>query len=293
VRREQVPEILTAWSAWMYLGGAAPTTIRTRVGALRRRDREQGPLVEVTRQQIAVWLSGFAKASTRSTNLSYVRCFYAWAIDEELLDSDPTRRLPKVKVPRAAPRPIPSEQLAAALARATPRERLWLELMAFAGLRVSEVALCRPSHVWTAVDGATWLLIPRGKGGHEQQVAIPGWLAEKLAAAEPWDRNSQTIYRHTKALLEAVGSTSTPHAGRHWFATAMLRDTGNLRVVQQRCATPTCRRPPATPPSPATSSPPPRTRCRGSRKHSRMTEGSATVPRGEHSDATRHQPPRR
>lgn len=93
---------------------------------------------------------------------------------------------------------------------ATDRERLWLELMAFAGLRV-----------------------PHDKGGHDQQVALPRWFGERLSKAEPWDVGLQMVYRHSRALLRSVGSTSTPHAGRHFYATASLRSTGNLRVVQQ------------------------------------------------------------
>lgn len=229
-----MPSLLEAWAGWMALGGSSTATVRCRVGALRRLERDSGtPLLEADRMTIATWLAAFDHASTRSTNLSYVRCFYAWAVSEGLLDVDPTRRLPKIKVPRATPRPVPTAQLEAILWSARPRERLWIELMAYAGLRVSEVALFRPEHVWQAVDGAWWLRIPRGKGGHEQQVPLPAWLAEELREAEPWSVGVQSVYRRVRKLLLAAGSTSTPHALRHWYATAALRQTGNLRTVQQ------------------------------------------------------------
>jgi site-specific recombinase XerD len=218
----------------MALGGASPYTVRCRVGALRRLERDGGtPLLEADRMTIAAWLASFSHASTRSTNLSYVRCFYAWAYSEALIHDDPTRRLPKVKVPKAVPRPVPTTELEAMLGLAGARERLWVELMAYAGLRVSEVALCRPEHVWQAVDGAWWLRIPRGKGGHEQQVPLPAWLADEMRKAAPWGVGNQAVYRQVHKLLAAVGSTSTPHALRHWYATAALRQTGNLRTVQQ------------------------------------------------------------
>lgn len=226
-------DVVTTWSNWMALSGASPATIRSRVGALRRLARDVGPLACISRDDVAAWLSGFSHASTRSTNLSYVRCFYAWACAESLVPDDPTLRLPKVKVPKAVPRPVPTAQLEGVLTLAGPRERVWVELMAYAGLRVSEVALCRPEHVWRAVDGAWWLRIPRGKGGHEQQVPLPAWLADRLRAAQPWTVGNQAVYRQVHKLLAAVGSTSTPHALRHWYATAALRETGNLRTVQQ------------------------------------------------------------
>lgn len=217
----------------MMIAGASKTTIRSRIGALARIDRDVAPLDTVTRPELAAWLSGFEKASTRSTNLSYLHCYFAWALDEGYIAVDPTLKLPKIKVPRSTPRPVPTAQLEQMLLLAGPRDRLWLELMAYCGLRVSEVALCHPSHVWRAASGATWLLIPRGKGGAEQQVPIQGWLAERLTKAEPWDCGPQAVYRHTRALLVAVGSTSTPHSLRHWFGTTSLRSTGNLRKVQE------------------------------------------------------------
>jgi site-specific recombinase XerD len=225
-------DLLTSWSSSMLFSGAASTTIRTRVGALRRLQRAHGPLADLTRPQLTEWLSGFTRASTRSTNLSYVRCFFDWASTEGHVAVDPSVKLPKIKVPRSTPRPVPTEQLQSAMAAATDRDRLWLELMAFAGLRVSEVAACRPADAWLSVEGSWWLRIPHGKGGHDQQVPLPRWLGERLSKAEPWEVGLQQVYRHSRALLRSVGSTSTPHACRHFYATASLRSTGNLRTVQ-------------------------------------------------------------
>ncbi len=231
---------ITMWGAWMRLGGSATSTVLTRTRHLRALEREYGRLLTLTHKELAHWLARFDHATTRSTYLSYIRCFYAWAVAEGLMEEDPTARLPKVKTPTGVPRPAPTEDVTQAIAAAPPRERAWLLLMAYAGLRCCEVALHRPGDVWRSDDGSWWLRVPHSKGGHDQQVPVPGWVAAELLAAPAWSVSAQTVQRGTREVLRSVGSAATPHQVRHWYATAALRSTGNLRVVQQmmRHATP-------------------------------------------------------
>jgi integrase/recombinase XerD len=235
------PTIVEAWRAWMAVSGNAAETIRSRGDALRGLERSHGPLMALTRNDLIDYLARFPRASTRASMRSYVRCFYAWACDEGYLTDDPSRRLPKVSVPRGVPRPIPTDELERLLTSAPARVRLWAELMAYAGLRIAEVAACRPEHVWQRGPESWWLRIPRSKGGHDQQVPLPQWLAHKLSAAERWEVGVLVIRRHMTAALRPAGSQATPHQLRHWYATMALQSTGNLRVVQElmRHASPT------------------------------------------------------
>ena len=221
------------WAAHMRFTGAAEGTVITRVRALRRLEREHGDLVNLTRADLIDFLAKYQHASTRSTNLSYVRCFYAWAVDEGIVAENPCLKLPSVKVPSGVPRPAPVEEVRAMLAAAPPRTRLFGLLMAFGGLRCCEVARVRREHLSRSADGRWWLEIPHSKGGHQQAVPLPEWVADEVLAAPGWTVTTQTVQRDVRQAFKAVGSTATPHQLRHYFGTSALNTTGDLRKVQQ------------------------------------------------------------
>jgi len=232
--------LISQWGDHMRFAGAAPLTIKSRTRALRHLERDHGALAQVTREHLVTFLSPYGNASTRSTMLSYIRCFYAWANDEGHITTNPTAKLSKIKVPAGVPRPAPVEDVAAMLAAATPRVRMWGLLMAYCGLRCCEVALVRPEHLEQRSDSTWHMVIPHSKGGHRQSVSVPSWVAEELLAAEPWDVSAQTVQLRVKMAFRYVGSRCTAHQLRHYYATSALQGTGNLALVQQmmRHATP-------------------------------------------------------
>lgn len=223
---------IDGWVAHMRFTGAADTTILTRSRVLRRLNAEAGDLLGLTKLEIVAWLAPYGTASTRSTVLSYVRAFYTWAHDEELIDADPTARIPAVKVPSAKPRPAPRDDIAAAMAATDERTRNMMRLMAYGGLRCCEVARFRPEHVERRGDG-WWVHIPHSKGGHVQAVPLPAHVAEQLAAAEPWTVGAQSVQKIVRRALRDAGSSATPHMLRHYYGTSVLQSTQNLRQVQE------------------------------------------------------------
>lgn len=67
------------------------------------------------------------KPETRKTARTVVRSFYGWALDEELITVDPSRRLPPVPIPPTVPKPVPDALIHSALAATTdPRHRLMI-----------------------------------------------------------------------------------------------------------------------------------------------------------------------
>lgn len=227
-----VMDTLTQWASHMKFTGAAPNTVSTRLRALRRLQREYGDPLTLTRDDLTAFLSAYDHASTRSTNLSYLRVFYAWALAEELITDDPTKRLGSVKVPTGVPRPAPLSDVVALLETAPRRTRMFALLMAYCGLRCCEVALVRHEHIAQSADGAWWLAIPHSKGGHSQSVPIPSWVAAEVLGEPEWHCTVQTVQRDTSRAFKHVGSTATPHQLRHFYGTTALQKTQNLRYVQ-------------------------------------------------------------
>lgn len=227
-------DLVEQWGSAMRFDGAAALTVRCRTRALRHLRREHGDLSAITREDLVAFLGRYENPSTRSTILSYIRCFYAWATIEEYLAENPTERMRKIKIPRAVPRPAPLNDIKRALGVASSRTRIWMLLMIYCGLRCCEVAPARREHLDLHGDGTWHLLIPRSKGGHRQFVPIPAWLAAEFRDAEPWDVCAQTVQFRVRLAFKEAGSPCTPHQLRHYFGTSALQVAhGDLRKVQE------------------------------------------------------------
>lgn len=113
------------------------------------------------------------------------------------------------------------------------------------GLRISEAASLEVG----AIDSANMLLRIIGKGNKERRVPLPQpvladlrrlwlthrnprWLFPTRRGAKPADH--QVLCRTFKAAARAAGITQrvTPHALRHSYATRLLENGVDTRVVQ-------------------------------------------------------------
>ncbi len=158
-------------------------------------------------------------------------------------------------MPRRSPKRLPEAlddpQLKALMASAQaagPRALAAMLLMAYAGLRVSEVAKLR----WDDVEGDV-IRVRMGKGRKDRLVPAHPRVVEALSTLRkmsllrsayvfpsPKDPKRPVTTRALQYLIERLGRRAGlprrllhPHVLRHTFATRALRESGNLEAVRR------------------------------------------------------------
>lgn len=236
--------------------GSTPATIQLRRYYLRRLTTDLGPdLLAIAPARLIVWLSRDTWApETRKSARTSLAGFYRWAHLYGHTERDLSLLLPKVRVPRAVPRPVPAAIVTKALAEASDRDRLMLTLAAYAGLRRGEIARLR----WADITEVPPLLTVSGKGGHQRIVPATPVVAKALAGEArlrevggfgtgwrfPPDPTSEYVFPGLRgghihpdtvqvALSRALGNGWTSHTLRHRFASQSYAGSKDLRAVQE------------------------------------------------------------
>ena len=210
------------------------------------------------------------KPSSQARRLAAMRQFYKFLYAEGLRTDDPTGILDAPKKGRALPKTMGVDEVGRLLEKAEEEaqdeapgqlQRLrmlaLLELLYATGMRVSEL-VSLPARV---LDQEGRFLIIRGKGNKERLVPLSQsaiaalklygrMLAEEMAKAEnpqesPWLFPAaskegylarQVFARDLKNLAIRAGLTPSmisPHVMRHAFASHLLANGADLRVVQE------------------------------------------------------------
>ena len=218
--------------AYLTLAGLRPRSIRSRrevVTAFAAHIKPRS-LRSANRRDVEGFLSRNLSASSRRTYLGHLRSFYRWAVEEELLQDDPTAKVRRVAVKPGTPRPLNTDQLALAIDNAPPRMRCWLLLMSLGGLRCLEVSALRPCDIIDA-DGTVLLYLRECKGGGTATVPAHPAILDALSALpirdELWWRvTANTVSTEVSRYLHSVGLDATAHRLRHSFATQAYRVSG-------------------------------------------------------------------
>lgn len=202
------------------------------------------------------WLHGRGYAGrTLSRHLSSLRGFFAYALEEGLLQDNPAALLENPKLPSLLPEVLTRDEMERLLAQPDMRERLgrrdrcMLELLYAAGLRVSE--LC--GLVTLDIDYHRRLLRVFGKGAKERLVPLHATAIELLEDyVGRWrplftpknnalfcNRSGRALTRQyvwkmlkKYALVANIRRAVSPHTFRHSFATHLLEGGADLRSVQ-------------------------------------------------------------
>jgi len=234
-------EPINAWLGSLAVAKAAPLTIEKRQYHLARLAwafRTATPW-ELTTEQIAVWLisNGWGKSTIRSFR-SGVSAFYSWGVKAGRTEENPAAELPRVRPADPVPRPADPVAVAQALAKCDDRVRLMIRLADECGLRRREVA-CVHTRDLIHVD-CGWELVIHGKGDKERIAHITDSLAAAIrnhvkdGFLFPGKIDGHlSPYRVGELVANALEHKYTMHQLRHLFATEILSDTKDVRMVQQ------------------------------------------------------------
>lgn len=186
---------------------------------------------------------GLAPA-TVARRLAVLSGFYAYAVDEGVLDRNPAAHVKRPKVGEECPRlGLDREEAKALLDAATePRDEVLACLLLLNGLRVSEAVSVRVEDL--GEERGHRVLRVRGKGGRVDQVPLAPRTAhaiDELLAGRTGgpllDPDGMTRYQAARAvrrLAKTAGiiKTISPHSLRHTAVTLALDSGVSLRDVQ-------------------------------------------------------------
>lgn len=171
--------------------------------------------------------------NTQKSARAAVVSFAGWAASHGVIDVDPARGLPSVRVVPGVPRPMPEELTIAAL-RAAPVDRRRMVLLGrFAGLRIGEISVVQ------RIDWVAPMLLVHGKGAKEREVPIvhpelvdvldqlDGWLFPSIQGGH---LAAGTVGAYISELFPAGWSA---HRLRTAFATHAYRINPDLLALAQ------------------------------------------------------------
>lgn len=192
--------------------------------------------------------------TTAHLHFSKLRAFFRWCVEADVLKENPLQGI-SMKVPKTLPRVPEDEQVQRLLLAANPetfegrRNRALVALLADSGRRISEALRLRIEDV---VFAARTLSVRAGKGqkdgvgffGAETAQHLRSWLG-KRRDAKPEDylfcdhqgrsltRNHALHILHRLSVKAGLPRKIGPHALRHYAATSILKQTGDLELVRQ------------------------------------------------------------
>ena len=202
-------------------------------------------------------VSGKISKRSQARGLSALRSFFYWMVLEGIRKDNPCDKVDSPKLGRYLPEVLSVEEVDAIMESVDTsgwgglRDRAILEVLYGCGLRVSEAAGLKISDLWL---GEGFIRVT-GKGDKERIVPVGGMATDAINAyigvrPEAADTQSEdilflnrfgkglsrvAIFNMVKkqALLAGVRKEISPHTFRHSFATHLIENGADLRVVQE------------------------------------------------------------
>jgi integrase/recombinase XerD len=249
---------------WMERGLSENTLGAYRADLLalsRRLDVREVELVRADRADILDYIAwrveAGAKPRSTARQLSSFRRFFRYLVREGAISDDPTAQIAMPKIGRALPQSLTQEEVEALLAAPNVsealghRDRTMLEVLYATGVRVSELINLKLSQL-NLNQGVLRIV---GKGDRERLIPLGDeaqeWLkefidgqrieillerqTEYIFPTRRGDRMTRQAFWHIikrYAKKAEIPKHLSPHTVRHAFATHLLNNGADLRVVQ-------------------------------------------------------------
>lgn len=215
---------------------------------------------EVSPEDIVAYIASRSEGITKRTQariLSSLRSFFDWMILEGMIKENPCDKVEQPKLGRYLPEVLSVQEVEDIMASVDLstwtglRDRAILEVLYGCGLRVSEVVSLKVSDLFLK-DGFVRVI---GKGDKQRIVPIGEMAAEAVTEymnaridatddasqailflnkfAKPLSRISVFSMVKKQAMLAGIRKEISPHTFRHSFATHLIENGADLRVVQE------------------------------------------------------------
>ena len=184
--------------------------------------------------------------------MASLRGFFKWASSAGIIDKNPASTLEQPKVPQRLPKVVSIKEIEEMLHNnLTPLEHVIMELLYSCGLRVSELVNLKTSDI----DLSSKYVRCFGKGSKERIIpigeiakkAVIEYMTERDFLVKKYNLNTkllliqnsgrlitrQDVYTFIHAQGKLIHKNISPHTLRHSFATHLLENGADLRVVQE------------------------------------------------------------
>lgn len=255
---DMTAEYLKQYLLNMRLNGCTDSSIRGYAYELKRMLMHiNKPVKDITINDLRVYLA-WGKVErhwndkTYNTKLITIRCFFNWLYEEDMIDSNPAKKLKETKVERrigATLNPMQREEVRCACAN--ERELAICDMLYSSGIRVSELCGLNKSDV----DLQAMRAIVYGKGRKEREVYFTGqaivhlrrYLEQRtddepalfVSAQKPYRRITPDGVRLALKRIqgrdgEIAGIRLTPHVYRRTVGTDMINRGAPLELVAEK-----------------------------------------------------------
>ncbi len=184
--------------------------------------------------------------------IASLRGFFKWACANEKIKSNPTLTLEQPKIPQKLPKVMTAEEINSILNQDLSKlHRVIIELLYGCGLRVSELVNLKINdfdlngkYLECTGKGSKDRIVPLGK---KAIIAIKNYLPEREYNLQKYNLQSkqllinekgkqvtrQEVYTFIHEQGKKLHKAISPHTLRHTFATHLLENGADLRVVQE------------------------------------------------------------